>query len=787
MIRTGRSTRLRKPPRAQLQVERLEERNLLAADATAPLAWVAVLPNDPNFSSQYALNNTGQTGGRVDADIDAPEAWNLTTGSLKNVVAVVDTGVDYTHVDLYKNIWVNQGEIPSTIKSRLIDTDNDGLITLYDLNDPRNQGSGKIIDVNGNGRIDGGDLLAPVSKGGWADGIDNDKEGHVDDIIGWNFVNNTNNPYDDNGHGTHVSGIIGAMGNNGVGVSGVNWQVQIMPLKFLGANGSGSTDGAVAAIDYATAHHVLVSNHSWSMGNAYWQPLSDAISRARAAGQIIVAAAGNGGSDSIGDNNDTTPSYPASFGFDNILAVAATTSNDALTSYSNYGASSVDLAAPGAGIRSTYPGNGYYTMGGTSMATPFVTGAVALVKSAHPTWTYSQIIHQILTSVDKLSGLSGKVASGGRLNLAKAVGVSTADTTGPRVSALDSNGASTGPVSSVRLTFSEAINPATFTTADIVSITGPNGTIAATGVQAVSGSGNKQFDVTFAQQSTPGVYRIVLGPDIRDTTGNQMDQDQDGINGESTQDRYTGNFAINSVHSYITGGIRINENTATIIPLTIGNSLTIAKLTVQLTLTYPNLSDLYIHLKGPDGTDVALFNRRGGANANLQTTLFDDSASTAIASGSAPFTGTFRPEAALGAFKGKDAKGTWQLVIETHLATVHGRLNIVTLNIEGAPNAGASSADEPTSPPQTEPLTVHAQSTNEPVNSLIVEAKRAETVIAQAVRMFDVALANVQQFAANLASFKLQDHALSLAAHDEQKSDEFSVDRLMQFFEELGR
>src|SRR6266540_2288765 len=236
--------------RAWLRVEYLEDRNLLSVSGLneipaippgsgpgdSPLAKVAILPNDPSFGSQYALNNTGQSGGKVDADLDAPEAWNVTTGSTKNVVAIVDTGIDYRHPELYQNIWINQKEIPSAIRARLVDVDGDGLITFRDLNDARDQGAGKITDLDGDHRITAADILKPVSQGGWADGISNDGDKYVDDLIGWNFVNNTNNPLDDHGHGTHVSGIIGAMGNNGVGVAGLNWNVQLMALKFLGSN-----------------------------------------------------------------------------------------------------------------------------------------------------------------------------------------------------------------------------------------------------------------------------------------------------------------------------------------------------------------------------------------------------------------------------------------------------------------------------------------------------------------------------------------------------------------------
>ncbi len=795
--RTGRS-QSRNQLRVPLQVERLEDRNLLDASGTtalvAPAAWTAVVPNDPNFSSQYAFHNTGQTGGKAGADISAEAAWNVSTGSMKTVVGVIDTGIDYNHIDLYQNIWINQGEIPSAIRARLIDTDGDGLITFRDLNDSRNIGSGKIIDVNKDGRIDGSDLLASVSQGGWADGIDNDHEGHVDDIIGWNFANNTNNPFDDNGHGTHVSGIIGAMGNNGTGVVGVDWNVQLMGLKFLDSNGFGSVADAIPAFDYAIAHGAFATNNSWAMGNAYWQPLYDAMNRAQQAGMVTVVAAGNGDTNGNGINNDSTPTYPSSFNLSSIIAVAASTANDTLTSYSNYGATTVDLAAPGSGILSTYPNNRYETLGGTSMATPYVTGAVALVHSIHPTWTAAQVIQQIESSVDKLPALSGKTVTGGRLDLAKAVGASSSDISGPQISSLTPNGPSNGPISSVRVTFNEAIDPSTFGTDDVVSFTGPNGSIQATGVQAVAGSGNKQFDVSFAKQSAPGNYKLILGPNIKDTAGNSMDQNRNGVNGESTADRYTGTFAISSVSSWTTGGVRINEGTKTIVSQNVSSDITIGSMNVFVTLTYPNLSNLTIQVKGPDGTTVTLFDQHGGAN--LQSTVFDDSASTPIGNGSAPYTGSFRPESALSVFNGKDARGTWQLIITNRSATTWGRDNLFTLNFQSAPASGSSAsvAESTGAAAVTDaapaPLTkVQAADIGEVVNSLVIDGRHHPEVVTNAVRTFDVTPARKQESSAGGEANRLRDMALSQLGHTSRESEaaDVTLDRLMTFFESLKR
>ena len=320
-------------------------------------------PNDASFGSLWGLNNTGQVGGTLDADIDALEAWNVTTGSSSTIVAVIDTGVDYTHPDLATNIWVNSDEIAGN-------------------------------------------------------GIDDDGNGYIDDIHGYDFVNNDGDPMDDNSHGTHVSGTIGAVANNGIGVVGINWNVQIMALKFLSASGSGYISDAVRALDYAVANGAKISNNSWG-GGGFSNAMNSAISRARNAGHIFVAAAGNAGA-----NNDSTATYPSNYSHDNVIAVAATDRNDQLASFSNYGATTVDLAAPGVGILSTVPGNGYASYSGTSMATPHVSGVVALLQSQHPTWTYTQIINQVLSTVDPIAGLTGVVRTGGRLNAAAAVGAS---------------------------------------------------------------------------------------------------------------------------------------------------------------------------------------------------------------------------------------------------------------------------------------------------------------------------------------------------------------------------
>lgn len=327
-----------------------------------PLGRVST-PDDPMFGEQWSLDNTGQREGKPQADISALRAWDKTKGTDEVVIAVLDSGVDYTHPDLFSNMWFRPADVAAYVDQQL---------------------------------------------------------GAVDDQYGYNAVGNDGDPMDQNGHGTHCAGIIGAEGGNNLGITGINWHVQIMPLKFMSAGGFGTTKDAIECINYVIDRkragiNIRVISASWgSTQNS--RALEDAIRRAGEEDILFIAASGNASADA-----DKTPHYPASYNLPNVLSIAALNRQDQLASFSNYGAKSVHIAAPGAEILSTWLGGEYEEHSGTSMATPEVAGVAGLVLAVESNLSVTQLRERLLRSVDKLGWLKGKVASGGRINAARAV------------------------------------------------------------------------------------------------------------------------------------------------------------------------------------------------------------------------------------------------------------------------------------------------------------------------------------------------------------------------------
>jgi serine protease len=630
-----------------------------------------VPPNDNNYNDQWDLHNTGQQGGYPGSDIHMEDAWRAIneleaqgTPLATVVVAVIDTGVDYTHPDLAPVMWTNPGE------------------------------SGSLAH----------------------NGKDDDHDGYIDDLYGYNFVDNKGDPMDDFFHGTHVAGTIGAVADNGIGVAGIAPNVQIMALKFLDSEGSGVESDAIRALNYAVAHGASISNNSWG-GLPFSSAFQTALSNAAAHGHIFVAAAGNNSS-----NNDSQAFYPANYTNTNVVSVAATDAGDALAYFSNYGKKTVDIGAPGVSIFSTLPMHEtlgmqydglnpeYGVLNGTSMAAPHVTAVLALIRGLHPDWTMQEVLDNLKADIDPISGLAPLIATGGRLNAAAVFGVTPSDSVPPQFVSGDPSNAAPSPVDHVRIKFSEPMNPDTFDFSDIVSFDGPDGPVLSNGpdgpvyalsVSPVNGD-NTTFDVTFDAQSTPGNYTLVIGSDIEDMGHNRIDQNGDGSSDDN--DNFQVSFSIlpagSSSGPYSSTDVPTPISGFSVITshLTIDQDLPIADVNVALNLTYPRDGNLKIWLVSPAGTSVTLSQRRGGnlvnASANFTDTDFDDQADTPIAMGSAPFTGTFQPDEPLSTFDNENAFGTWQLNIQNLSAkSRQGTINSWSLNITPSDTATGGGGD----------------------------------------------------------------------------------------------
>jgi len=534
-------------------------------DHTITLNEPAAAVDDPHFDILWGLKNTGQNilgvAGVAGADIDAEKAWEKTIGSRDVVVGVIDTGFDYTHEDLVANAWTN------------------------------------LAELNGQ------------------PGVDDDNNGYVDDIHGWDALGNDGDPMDTQGHGTHVSGTIGATGNNGVGVVGVNHEVSIVGCRFLG-NGGGSTSGAIDCLNYMlnlkeSGVNIKVTNNSWG-GAGYSDALKAAIQANNDAGILFVAAAGNGAY-----NNDNSPSYPASYEVDNVIAVASTTNEDKMSGFSQYGLTSVDMGAPGSFIVSTYPkglgGNptGYAYLSGTSMASPQVAGAAALIASLDPNVSVADMKDILMNSGDPISDLAGKTVSGKRLNIANAVELVDpvwgyqlgSDVSGMQIVA--------GSAAAFSLQTEASLD-----WAGTISFGATSELTTSFDPMAITAGESTMVNVATTAETAFGIYNILVEGD----TGEQLDNEGNPISDRS----------INLVVDVLPQGMQeftFSKNESILIPdgdangiqsiITLADNITTINTTVRINIPAGDSSDFKIVLTSPAGTSKVVHNRTSTAGDGL--------------------------------------------------------------------------------------------------------------------------------------------------------------------------
>ncbi len=558
---------------------------------------IIATPDDARFTELWGLNNTGQTGGTVDSDIDAVEAWNISTGSSEVVIGVVDTGVFYTHPDLAANMWHNPNEIPNN------NTDDDG-------------------------------------------------NGYIDDIHGINVVADNGDPLDDHNHGTHCAGTIGAVGNDGFGVAGVCWNVKIMALKFLNRYGGGVSSDSIECINYVIdlkqkGVNIKVLSNSWG-GGLFDQATHDAIYAAGVNGILFVAAAGN---DTL--DTDLYPHYPSSYDLDNIVSVAATDHSDQLAYFTNWGLTSVDLAAPGVDILSTVKNDGYASYGGTSMATPHVAGAAALMLSVNNELVVDELKSVLMDSGDPISAISGKSVSGKRLNVYNAL------TTMPQPSPIFRL--------AVPAPFSQRLNQGKTVSfsIDVESVLGFNGpvTFSASADPAL----NAQLDFA-ANTVSPGSAAVL---NVTATTATALGNYAITVTGTSgsivrTQvcqlEVIPENVEMTSYTNNTPVSIPDGEPTGTTSIIDVAESLNIWKITVSINITHYWIGDLVVKLRSPQGTEIFLHNRTGYDSNHIFETYYPQD------------------------FANEDSFGAWTLHLSDHQLPDPGTLNNWTLVVEGSPN-----------------------------------------------------------------------------------------------------
>jgi serine protease len=553
------------------------------------IVHASVTPDDSSFADLWGMNNTGQSGGVADADIDAPEAWDISMGSHDVIIGVIDTGVDHTHPDLMANVWTNPAEISG-------------------------------------------------------DGIDNDGNGFIDDMHGINAITGVGDPMDDAGHGSHVSGTIGATGNNGLGVVGVNHNVSIIGCKFLSASGSGSLSDALTCIDYFVdlknnGINVRATNNSWG-GGGFSQALSDAITSSEEANILFVAAAGNDAYD-----NDAQSSYPSGYPHDSVLAVASTTRTDSMSSFSQWGLTTVDLGAPGSDILSTVPGGGYASYSGTSMATPHVTGAAALAWSVNPELSAIEMKALLMSSGDDNAALAGKTVSGKRLNVNNAL--NDADPT-PGFTLAATPGSNT----------IEAGETATYSF-NVGSVADWNGEVSLTLDGSLAGA------TLSTDTATPGATFELSVPTTAETPWGEytfvVTGTSDDLVKASTVRLMVNPQGLNEFTYTNDEVISIPDNNAEGISSTINvaDELTVFASDIYVNITHTWIGDLTVMLTSPSGTTAPLHSASGGGDDNIDST-FNSSV-----------------------FNGEIATGDWILSVADNAAADTGTLNNWALTITG--------------------------------------------------------------------------------------------------------
>ena len=602
-------------------------------EATGPPVEV-LTSNDPRAGDLWGLFDTH--------GINAVDAWQASTNAQQIVVAVIDSGVDTSHPDLAGRIWVNPGEI----------ADN---------------------------------------------GVDDDNNGFVDDIHGWDFVEDDAVPNDDNGHGTHVAGTIAAVRDNGVGIAGVADNARIMALRFLNAGGSGYISDALSALEYAVDNGARISNNSWG-GGGYSNAMSTMLDSV-AGSHLFVAAAGNSG-----QNIDTSPQYPAAYPQNNILSVAAHDSSGQLAYFSNYGVNSVDISAPGVSILSSVPGTGYSSFNGTSMASPHAAGVAALLLGIDPLLSPTEVISAMMEG-GRQSPAFTQVRSGAALDGHRALQLIGNGPTVTISGAPDGGQVLVG--SQLVLSASAVSAEGDDLSASIVWRDG-NGNVIANGpsltmiagdigeswisAEVIDAAGQLGRASLYLNVFTPRVEFLSPMQNVFVASGEtlQISWDWNG-DAAATGDLYLARV-LRAVAEPSAPDNAISDHATTIVPIHVDAEIPVEELIVGLRADHTYLWDLTVSLVSPLGTEVQLVQQRGssgddfgtsGTDCSADLTTFSDSSDRHISSGTAPFSGSWQPEQPLSAFSGESAVGLWQLRISDDATQDSGTVYCVSLEFSG--------------------------------------------------------------------------------------------------------